>query len=145
MSQRAKAENPNCLETYATFRLVGDPLDPLTVSKMLQIEPNVSMVKGTRLLGRTANGSAQKGVWGITSEKQVHSTSLERHLVYLIDILEKKHEELKELIKENNFICEFLCYWMSDTGYGGPIISPETLCRIANLYAELDFDFYCSE
>ncbi len=71
-------------------------------------------------------------------------TSLEMHLVFLLEKLESASEPLCALVESQSLEVDFFCYWLSETGHGGPCISAATLKRIAALGARLDFDFYSS-
>lgn len=82
------------------------------------------------------------GVWLLGSEHGVESTSLERHLVHLLDVIEPAAAALEMLRRRHELRIDLFCYWLSATGHGGPEISPGTLARIAALDAALGIDFY---
>ena len=42
-------ENPNCAQTYAAFRLVGDALDPDATTRALDLEPTDALAKGQEI------------------------------------------------------------------------------------------------
>jgi hypothetical protein len=72
----------------------------------------------------------------------VESTSVERHIRYLLDLLEPHSDTLLHIMTEQELKADFFCLWVSAEGHGGPMLSPETMRRIAALHAELGFDFY---
>ncbi len=37
---------------------------------------------------------------------------------------------------------DIFCYWLSQSGHGGPIVSPAQMGRLAALNIELGFDIY---
>jgi hypothetical protein len=90
--------------------------------------------------GRTV--TQRTGVWSVTTEQRVESTSIERHLVFLLEQLEPVGSELLALAEEQGLAADFFCYWVSADGDGGPIVSPTTLKRIGAMRATLGFDFY---
>ena len=138
----ALRENRNCARTYATFRLKGDALEPGEVTDALRLEPSSSGVEGERLRRGRELRSRQIGVWLLRSDGAVESTSLERHLLYLLDMLEPSTAALAALRSQRTISADFFCYWLSATGHGGPEISSATLARIAALDADIGLDFY---
>lgn len=137
-------ENPNCARTHATFRLVGDALNPEEVTAALAVEPTQASRKDDHIAGgRKGTPRIQhSGVWLLGSEGRVSSTSLERHLVYLLETIEPASLALDRLREERGLTADFFCYWLSATGHGGPELSSETFARIGALGAALGIDFY---
>jgi hypothetical protein len=138
-------ENPNCARTDATFRLSGDALDPDEVRAALGLKPTCAFAKDQEVpVGRkgTTTRRQRTGVWLLASEHSVESTSLERHLIHLLDVIEPATATLDTLRRQHELRADFFCYWLSATGHGGPEISPRTLKRIAALDAALGIDFY---
>ncbi len=82
------------------------------------------------------------GIWAITSEHNMQSTRLERHLEYLLEYLEPASLYIQELMNAPNIEIDFLCYWLSATGHGGPVISSPMLAKISALCNILGFDYY---
>jgi hypothetical protein len=139
-------DNPNCAETHVTFRIVGDDLDPENITNKLQIRPSAVAAKGqTNPLSHMSKPQlARVGFWYLTTRGIVESKNLEAHLICLLDQLAPSSAQIRNLANSSNLRVEFHCYWMSETGYGGPILSPKVLERISNLGATLDFDLYFS-
>lgn len=82
------------------------------------------------------------GVWLISSKDSLESTSVERHLLFLLDLLESRLTDVGAVRSEADLTADFFCYWVSATGNGGPAIPPPTLSRVPALDASLEFDFY---
>jgi hypothetical protein len=124
--------------------LIGDSLDPGAITKALGLEPTVALAKAQAIpAGRAGARRRQRvGIWLLSTENAVNSTSLERHLVHLIDAVEPKVEALQLVRAAQDLKADFFSYWLSATGNGGPELSPGTLGRIASLGASLGFDFY---
>jgi hypothetical protein len=136
-------ENPNCAATYASFRLAGDGLVTAEVTRQVGLEPDFAAEKG-EVRGRVPAGGVRQptGVWSISSERRLHTTNIERHLICLLDILETQRPAVLAVAEQQGLEADFFCYWVSATGHGGPELSAETLTRIAVLNASLGFDFY---
>ncbi len=58
------------------------------------------------------------GVWSVTSEGRVASTTVEQHLIYLLDRLVSVIESLLALAREQDVAADFFCYWVSATDNG---------------------------
>ena len=110
MSNLALEENPNCNETHATFRLISNSLAPEIISNRLKIKADFSSRKGEPIPGKRKAVIAKRNVWYITSEDRIHSTSLERHLEFLLGKLEPRADEIKSLTREFNCDADFLCF-----------------------------------
>jgi hypothetical protein len=137
-------ENPNCDRTYASFRLVGDSLDPNAATRALKLQPTLARAKGQELLSNSGRPPRRQrtAVWLLSTDDVIKSTSLERHLRHLLDALEPSAWAIRSLLSEETVRADFFCYWVSATGHGGPQASPGTLSRIGALNASLGFDFY---
>ena len=137
-------ENPNCAETHVTFRIVADDLEPNEISIALRMLPSASARKGgpSALLKSRKAPVSRVGLWMLMSEGNVDSTNLEAHLDFILDQLDSAKDQIKQMAKDQEKRVEFHCYWMSETGQGGPVLSVEVLKRIVALGADLDFDIY---
>lgn len=136
-------ENGNCEQTYASFLFNGGAaLDTAEITKRIGIEPHFVAERGERCVVSSRIIVEPSGTWGISTREMLESTSVERHLLALIEILEPIREELFTLRVEMELEIDFSCFWASAHGHGGPVISPGTLRRIADLGATLGFDFY---
>jgi hypothetical protein len=128
-------------EAHATFRLLGDALDPEEVTRLIGIEPSFARRKGDKYGSRERPVVSQTGIWALESEKSVAGPDLNAHLRFLLSQLGSKTSTVKELVRQG-LSADLLCYWMSGTGQGGPILEPETIRRVADLGVCLNFDFY---
>lgn len=138
-------ENPNCEKTYASFRLGGDALDPDEVTSALGITPTQAFIKDQEIpVGRKGKATRRQrtGVWLLDTEHTVESTSLERHVIWLLDAVEPAADARRALRARRGLEADFFCYWLSAHGHGGPLFAPGTLARIAALDAVLGIDFY---
>jgi hypothetical protein len=138
----ALEENPNCEYTHASFRLGGDGLVTADVETRTGLTGDFSAEKDQ--LRKSAGRAIRqpKGVWYISSKDRVGSTNLERHILYLLEILEPVKRQLLDVVHEQSLSADFYCYWVSATGQGGPEVTAETLGRISDLDATLGFEFH---
>jgi hypothetical protein len=140
-------ENDNCSRTYATFRVSGDALDPDEVGAVLGLAPTRAFAKGQEVaIDHKAKTTRRQptGIWLLTTQERVASTSLERHLVHLLEAVEPAAPALARLRAQRGLAVDVFCFWESATGHGGPELSASTLARIAALDAGLGIDFYRS-
>jgi hypothetical protein len=137
-------ENPLCARTWASFRLGGDALRPDAVSAALELVPTFARAKDEEIpVGRVGKARRQRtGVWLLSSEHAVDSTSLEVHLIHLLDAVVPAAPALDAVRAEQDLRADFYCYWVSARGDGGPEISPTTLGRVAALNAALGIAFF---
>ena len=93
---------------------------------------------------RTRTGEHQRGtgIWLLESKTALATTSLERHLLYLLGKLEPVAQEIRFYVESPGFNVDLLCYWVSATGHGGPVLSSHILKRSASLCNEFNFDYY---
>ena len=134
-------ENPNCLETYAIFCLVGDSLNPDEIESKLKIKASFVNKKGGILKSRSRFLKREQEIWAISSKEQLDTTSLERHILFIMERLEPVEEEIVQILSQSSLTAYIHCYWLPGGFLGGPVLSPEILEKIGNLNAYLDFGF----
>jgi hypothetical protein len=104
-------ENPNCEKTHVSFRLVGEGLLPRVVERVTGLAGDFSAAKDEVRRSRTGREIRQRtGVWLITSKGQVDSTSVERHLICLLEKLEPVKKDLLAVAREQGVEADFVCY-----------------------------------
>lgn len=135
-------ENSNCLLAHATFRVLGQDLDPEAVSAALGVEPSQALRRDQLVPTETRIRRQDTGVWLLKTEGRLTSTSLERHVLHLLELIEPGMPALDRLRQEQGLTTDFFCFWLSATGHGGPIFSSELMGRVAAVGAELGIDFY---
>ena len=137
MTQALDPEN----ETHATFRLLGDALDAGEVTRLLGMEPSFARRRGDKYGNPERPVTSRTGIWALESEKSVASDDLEDHLDFLLLRLGSKSSVVRKLVQDG-LTGDILCYWMSGTGQGGPVLGADTIRRVADLGVSLNFDFY---
>lgn len=117
---------PTCTKTYATLRICSRSSD---VSERLNLNPT-----------RTAIND-NLNIYLYSTENIVQSKDVRRHIDYLIEMFKSKVEILNEIQSEKSKI-DIMCYWLSENGNGGPILSPKQLTELGKLNIEIWFDVY---
>lgn len=134
-------ENTNCVTKYVVFKLVGDLSNPNEITSRLRIKPSFSHAKGTPIFFYRGEpkGKRRQGIWGLSSQGQLLTSSLERHLTFLIDKIEPTYSEIIDLRDLCNMIAYFDCYLELTSPIYEIVLTPLILRRIANLNAYLSF------
>lgn len=135
--------NPSCSETFATLRITSDAIDPHEISQRLQLSPSSAYRKGEPISPRVATLRDHHG-WLLSSEAQVQSQDVRRHLDWLLDQLLPRSPAYSALIAPGTE-ADIFVFWQSRSGQGGPILSPPQLSKLALLQLEIIFDVYYSE
>ena len=115
-----------CANTYATLRIYGQSSD---VAEKLNLAPT-----------RTSKEEDLNGYF-YSTKNIVESKDVRRHVDYLIEKFNAKVEILNEIQSEGSKI-DIMCYWLSESGHGGPTLSPKQLTELAKLNIEIWFDVY---
>src|SRR5262245_14196170 len=114
-------ENPNCEETYVSLRLAGDDLVPEEVERVTGLRSEFGAAKGELRRSRTGRETRQRtGVWGISSRDHVTSTSVERHILYLLEKVEPVRDNFLTVAGAQGATADFMCYWVRLADQGGP-------------------------
>ena len=131
-------DNPTCKATYATLCVHKDDLDPEAVTARLGVAPSKAHREGEGLgPGRTV----PTGGWFLSSDGNVESKDVCRHIVWLLDHLSGKENDLLGL-REGGHDAYVFCYWLSASGHGGPELSYEVMSRLVSLRLDIAFDVY---
>ncbi|PYS66915.1 MAG: hypothetical protein DMF69_24655 [Acidobacteria bacterium] len=121
------------------MRIYGDHLKPGEITLRLGLVPSESQQNGdlTRL-----KKSASVGGWFMSSQGNVESRDVQRHILWILDQLIDREALLKALQDEGHEIDVF-CFWVSAHGHGGPELSPEIMQRLSSMSLKIGFDVYC--
>ncbi len=129
-----------CNTTYTTLRIYSESLSPQCITKYLAIEPSEIIDRSVEkdiLLDEDITLNA----WLLTSKNIISSKDSRRHIDYIADKLLPIKEKIKTLARQDVKI-DISCFWMSESGQGGPTLSPQQLSKLAELELEIWFDFY---
>jgi hypothetical protein len=131
---------------YATFRVIGDTLDPLLVTLALRMPPDDTHRSGEPRLKRTRKGLVTEyapyrfGMWLMSSEHWVNSPRLHVHLQWLLDQLEP-HAEALVALRADGAKTDFFCY-SSGTVTEPPSLPRTVRERAAVLGITIEIDHY---
>ena len=132
-----------CARTYVTLCIYPEDLDPPTVTARLGIEPTSWQRRGESIWrdGRPLPRIAPLSGWFLRSREEVESKDSRRHLDWLLDRVIPVSDVMRALQAEG---CRMnvWCYWLSQSGQGGPTLSTAQMRRMADLDLELWFDIH---
>lgn len=137
MGDRYRDEYPTCAQTYATVRVFHPQLDLNRVTAALHIQPSEAWLPGAIRFG----AQRKQGGWLLSSDGNVDSRDLRRHLDWVLDKLMLRVEEVENLMLDGHAI-DVSCYWASASGHGGPALDPDQMGKLAALRLPIWFDVY---
>lgn len=130
----------------ASFRLMGDDLDPTTITEAIGLAPTQAHRRGdARPTSPEREPAAwRSGLWLLDSAEAVSETEqgLDEHLSWLLDQLEPRVETLLALARGQRLHADFFCGYFMPGRNRGFTLRPSTLGRIAKLEADLGIDIY---
>jgi hypothetical protein len=136
-------EYDTCEFTYAELRVYPGKANPESVTHHLGIAPTSTMIKGKRKVNSLGRERiAPMNGWFLSSEGQVSSKDVRRHLDWLLDKLELVSDRLKEIQEQPEVRMSIECIWWSAHGHGGPTLWPEQMKKMAEMNLECGFDIY---
>lgn len=124
-------DDPTCKSTCAMLLVSGD---------------HIANEEFTRLFGMTPTEAGKAGDcsgWRVSSESQVKSRNVERHIHWLLDQIENKKGVIEHLKRERGCQVDLGCEWRGhpQSNSTGPFLASETLRRIAGFDLNLIFYF----
>lgn len=133
---------------YATARFRAADLDPMIVTQSLLLPPDDQYRRGEPRLIRTQCGKVEQrspykmGSWSMTSERWVNSPRLHIHLLWLLEQLEPRRNEIALLLSDG-VVADFFCYSSGSTSTP-PAIPQPVLDRSNALGFSVVIDHYDS-
>ncbi len=135
-------ENSACRKTNVTFRLIGDGIVPVEITKEIEINALRSFAKGeVYKTKRGGDRSRSTGHWSISSENIIKSTSTEDHAQYILEQLEPKAKIINKYIKAPHIRVSIIFWWEASDEHGGFTLSSDTLGRLCQLCNDVDYQF----
>ncbi len=132
---------PTCERTSAELRIYPGELDPEWVTQRLNVIPTSTLRKGERKVNSIGRERIVKlNGWFLSSEGEVSSLDLRRHLDWLLDKVQPRKSQLRDLQQLPDIHMFIQCIWWSAHGQGGPTLWPEQMQRMATLNLECGFD-----
>lgn len=139
---------PTCERTYAELRVYGDALDPKVIATRLGIEGSSAQKKGEVRKGfHDRERVVRIGGWFLSSEGEIDSKDVRRHLDWLLKLIMPRADALRSLQQQEDLRMNVTCIWWSAHGQGGPTLWPEQMRALSDLNLECSFDlsFYGPE
>ncbi len=134
---------PACERADVRLAIYCGDLDADEVTARLRLAPTKTTRVGNVVVNRIGRSRTERlNAWFLVSEGQVESLDLRRHLDWLLDKIEPCADELRVLQHVPGIKMYLRCVWWSVCGYGGPVLSPAQMVRMAALNLECDFDVY---
>jgi hypothetical protein len=117
-----------------------DTADPQEITAILGITPTSSWRRGDSH-GTKRVATYPTSGWFLSSEHAVTSHDSLHHIEWLLAAIEPRRAELHAL-REQGHRLDVSCYWLSQSGHGGPTFTPEVMGRLAELEIPVWFDVY---
>lgn len=90
----------------------------------------------------SASRVAPTGGWFLSSQDQVISKDVRRHIAWILDQMAGGEHQLLKL-QDEGYETDIFCYWLSASGHGGPELDPELMQRLVSLRLLVGFDVHC--
>jgi len=134
-------EYGTCERTEATLAIYN--IDPDVVTKKLNIICTSSQKIGIpKIMHGGVERIGTKNTWLYSSEgSDVKSKDLRIHINWLLDKIEPRRLQLKQLQQFLGVKMTIRCVWWSKYGDGGPTLWPEQMKRMAKLNLEWTLSF----
>ncbi len=131
-----------CKYTTVALCIIHPALEPEVITQLLRISPSWAWRKGEprEWKGRPA----RTGMWVLSSENNVFSRDVRRHLDWLITELRDCRIALTKLAHDG-YTVDVFCHWVQLGGTGGPTLSPTNMRGLADLGLELGFEFWSED
>ena len=128
-------------EVSATFRFLGDALDPDAITASMALKPTEAHTKGEAVPNHP-DRQYPTGYWGLESVLAPWR-SLDEHLKSLLETLEAREAPI-ETIRRSGCSTSFYCACFVKTVVGSVVqLDPQLLGSIAALGARLELHIYC--
>lgn len=133
---------PTCERTYAELRIYPGDLSPVWVTETLGIEPTRTNERGKKRVSFTTQRTRTipLNAWFLSSEGELSSKDVRRHLDWLLDRIEPAITALTVVRNLPGARMWIHCSWWSASGHGGPTLSPEQMRRMAAVDLDCGFE-----
>lgn len=145
-------------DTFVTYRIRSDKVDPKNITFNLGIQPTKSYTVGDKYLGKAIDPETKNTIkvwrkqpfnlWDLSSEGLYPSKKrVEEHIVSLLNIIEPHQEQIFKLLSQKEeYIVSFYIRWEPIVSHGSYQIPGELLQRIGVLCHFVEYSFiYSSE
>jgi hypothetical protein len=141
--------DPETLKAFATFRIVGDSLQPADVTAILRTVPTRAFRKGEKYQpgGQSPMIAGKTGTWYFSTDSVVASSRLEDHLAYLVNLILTQRGDtvpltaLKDLIRKRSLKAHITLFWHGRHNAKKPALQNSMLDVFKLLPADIETDF----
>lgn len=134
-----------CSKTHVKLRIYPGSLSPSDITSRLRLQPTQVNVAGEKRVSPSGRVRVLPfNAWFLSSEEDVRSLDLRRHLDWLLARLSPEAAALLSLQDEPGLRMSVNCVWWSRSGHGGPTLWPEQMRVLSDLNLECSFDIYLS-
>lgn len=130
-----------CAGSYATLRIYHESETPDKVTRLLEVNPSSTQNIGDVYEASNTKRTTKLSGWFLTTETDVSSYDLTKHLDFLLNKLAGKEPLLHSLL-EQGWRADIACMWDSAYGHGGPTFSPALLKKLSDFGIEIWLDIY---
>lgn len=135
------SDYPTCRKSFATLRIFHDTSEPQAVTAILGLNPTQSFKRGDTHGHGERVATYRINAWLLSSECSLSSHDSLRHIEWLLAAIEPRRSALRELQRLGHRI-DISCYWLSESGHGGPTLTPDIMRRLSELELAVWFDVY---
>ena len=135
------------MKYHVSFRIGGDELDPLEITEILGIVPDLAHKKGDKNTTVSKKGKIIEfspfscGLWSIKSKNDEYA-DLEYHIKSLLILLYPLKDRLIELSNRGYKMDMFCGVFVHEVHQAGFSLSPDTLLKLGELSTELGICIY---
>jgi Domain of unknown function (DUF4279) len=129
----------------ASFRVMGERLDPAALTQLTGLQPELAVRRGDLRISRTTGETYspyRHGLWRISTGPWESDPALEDLIVRLLDQLDPSAAALRGFIDDHDLRADFFCGYAQRQFNSSWALSAGTLRRIAALGASLGYDAY---
>jgi Domain of unknown function (DUF4279) len=136
-------EEDNTKSIRVTYRIRSDIIVPETITSELGLQPSDSFIKGDKYLGKVRDPNTKVitsigrvrpwGIWKIDSRGLDKSLKVEDHIVYLLEILEPRSNQIRKYLDNKLYVISFHIRRETLDSYSSFEISSNLLERMSRL------------
>lgn len=133
----------NLARPYVKFILQGEPVDPDQITEVLGVLPARRFKKGDSY-GKKGN-KRPIGLWSISSRDIVESGDLQKHIVWILDLLEPVKDKLANFVSQEGIDASFKVVFNLFIHEWDDVISSTFIKRISDLNVHFKISIYYLE
>lgn len=145
-------EDQNTKKTYVDFRIRSNTLIPQEDSYNLGVKPTKAWAKGERYLSKAFDPQTKKissiwhlrpwGMWHLDTKNTLPDKKVEKHILYLLSIIEPKKDNLDYYLKrKDEYSISVYIHWEPVDDWGSYEINSNVLWRMSSLCHYIEFMF----